>query len=86
MDGLFCQRQKSKKKAFSTDSCGGLTVLLGILPQTPWVGEEGTRWLSMSCWRVLGLEAPWAVTEGRFTVEARRLDLTVDFTEGSRFP
>lgn len=34
----------------------------------------------------LGLEAPWAVTEVRFDVEARRLDLTVDFTEGSRFP
>lgn len=34
----------------------------------------------------LGLEAPWAVTEVRFDVEARRLDLTVDFAEGSRFP
>lgn len=36
--------------------------------------------------RALGLEAPWAVTEVRFGVEARRLDLSVDFTEGSRFP
>lgn len=34
----------------------------------------------------LGLEAPWAVTEVRFNGEACRLDLTVDFAEGSRFP
>jgi len=34
----------------------------------------------------LGLETPWAVTEVRFDVQARRLDLTVDFTRGSRFP
>jgi transposase len=34
----------------------------------------------------LGLETPWAVTEVRFDVQARRLDLTVDFTQGSRFP
>lgn len=36
--------------------------------------------------RALGLKAPWAVTEVRFDVEARRLDLSVDFSEGSRFP
>ncbi len=36
--------------------------------------------------RALGLEAPWAVTEVRFDMEVRRLDLTVDFAEGSRFP
>jgi transposase len=35
--------------------------------------------------RALGLGAPWAVTEVRFTVDARRLDLAVDFAEGSRF-
>ena len=34
----------------------------------------------------LGLGAPWAVTEVRFDVRTHRLDLTVDFTEGSRFP
>ncbi len=34
----------------------------------------------------LGLEAPWGVTEVRFNVEQHRLDLAVDFTEGSRFP
>jgi len=36
--------------------------------------------------RALWLEAPWAVVEVRFDVQAHRLDLTVDFTEGSRFP
>jgi len=34
----------------------------------------------------LGLKAPGAVTEVRCDVEARRLDLTADVTEGSRFP
>jgi len=34
----------------------------------------------------LGLKAPWAVMEVRFDVEVRRLDLVVDFAEGSRFP
>ncbi len=33
----------------------------------------------------LGLKAPWAVMEVRFDVDGRRLDLTVDFREGSRF-
>lgn len=36
--------------------------------------------------RALGLEAPWGVREVRFDVEAGRLELAVDFTEGSRFP
>lgn len=36
--------------------------------------------------RALGLEAPWGVREVRFTGEQRRLDLAVDFAEGSRFP
>jgi transposase len=36
--------------------------------------------------RALGLDTPWAVVEVRFDVQAHRLDLTVDFTEGSRFP
>lgn len=36
--------------------------------------------------RALGLEAPWAVMEVRFDGEARRLDLSVDFPEGSRSP
>lgn len=35
--------------------------------------------------RALGLQAPWKVIEVRFDPEARRLDLTVDFAEGSRF-
>ncbi|MGH8648464.1 MAG: ISL3 family transposase [Burkholderiales bacterium] len=36
--------------------------------------------------RALGLQAPWAVTEVRFDGEVQRLDLRVDFAEGSRFP
>jgi hypothetical protein len=36
--------------------------------------------------RALGLEAPWAVTKVRFDMAACRLDLSVDFAEGSRFP
>ncbi len=33
----------------------------------------------------LGLTAPWKVTEDRFSVEEKRLDITIDFEPGSTF-
>jgi transposase len=33
----------------------------------------------------LGLTAPWKVTEDRFSVEEKRLDITIDFESGSTF-
>src|SRR5665648_388598 len=34
----------------------------------------------------LGLSDPWLVTSVEFDVEAKRLDLRVDFAKGARFP
>jgi hypothetical protein len=35
--------------------------------------------------RALGTVPPWSVTEGDYDAAARRLDIHIDFTAGSRF-